>query len=82
MDGTALRVIGVSNVIPRHPSFIQKEEALPACKKLLHEIYHGPERTEYHTDLMYYKEKLIKNLADLNTFETSVSLRDQVKSYI
>ena len=30
---------------------------------------------------MYYKEKLTKNLADLNTFETSVSLRDQVKSY-
>ena len=24
----------------------------------------------------------MKNLADLNTFETSVSLRDQVKSYI
>ena len=30
---------------------------------------------------MYYKEKLTKNLADLNTFETSMSLRDQVKSY-
>ena len=29
-----------------------------------------------------YKEKLMKNLADLNTFETSVSLRDRVKSYI
>ena len=26
---------------------------------------------------MYYKEKLTKNLADLNTFETSVSLRDR-----
>ena len=24
---------------------------------------------------MYYKEKLMKNLADLNTFETSMSLR-------
>ena len=31
---------------------------------------------------MYYKEKLMKNLADLNTFETSVSLRNWVKSYI
>ena len=28
---------------------------------------------------MYYKEKLTKNLADLNTFETSMSLRDRVK---
>ena len=30
------------------------------------------------TDLMYYKEKLTKNLADLSTFETSMSLRDRV----
>ena len=37
MDGTALMVFGVSNVIPQHPPFIQKEEALPACKELLHE---------------------------------------------
>ena len=29
---------------------------------------------------MYYKEKLTKNLADLNTFETSMSLRDRVKA--
>ena len=27
---------------------------------------------------MYYKEKLTKNLADLNTFETSMSFRDRV----
>ena len=27
---------------------------------------------------MYYKEKLTKNLADLNTFETSMSLRDHI----
>ena len=27
---------------------------------------------------MYYKEKLMKNLADVNTFETSMSLRDRV----
>ena len=26
---------------------------------------------------MYYKEKLMENLADLNTFETSISVRDQ-----
>ena len=31
---------------------------------------------------MYYKEKLMKNLADLSTFETSMSLRDQVKASI
>ena len=36
-DGSALMVIGVSNVIPQHPPFIKEEEALPACKKLLHE---------------------------------------------
>ena len=36
-DGSALMVIGVSNVIPRHPPLIQEEEAMPACKKLLHE---------------------------------------------
>ena len=38
MDGTALRVIGGSNVIPRHPPFIQKEDALPACKNLLQKL--------------------------------------------
>ena len=27
---------------------------------------------------MYYKEKLTKNLADLITFETSMTLRDRV----
>ena len=33
------------------------------------------------TDLnVNYKEKLTKNLADLNTFETSMSLRDRVTS--
>ena len=31
---------------------------------------------------MYYKEKLTKNLADLNTFKTSISLRDWVKASI
>ena len=31
---------------------------------------------------MYYKEKLTKNLADLNTFETSMSLRDRVTTSI
>ena len=60
MDDMALRVISGSNVIPRHPPFIQKEEALPACKKLLHEIYHGPERTEYCTDLNVLQGKAYK----------------------
>ena len=27
---------------------------------------------------MYYKEKVKKNLADLNTFETSMSLRNRI----
>ena len=31
---------------------------------------------------MYYKEKLMKNLADLNTFETSMSLRDELKATV
>ena len=31
---------------------------------------------------MYYKEKLTKNLPDLSTFETSMSLRDRVKATI
>ena len=29
-------------VIPGHPPFSMKEEALPACKELLLEIYRGP----------------------------------------
>ena len=53
-DGSAMMVIGVSNVIPQHPPFIQEEEVLPACKKLLHEIYDGPERTSNAQIWMYY----------------------------
>ena len=30
---------------------------------------------------MYYKEKLTKNLADLNTLATSMSLRDRVTTW-
>ena len=40
------------------------------------EIYGGPERNEYDTDLNALQGKLTKNLADLNTFETSTCLRD------
>ena len=78
MDGMALMVISVSNVIPQHPPFIQKEEALNACKGLLHEIYNGPE-IQLHRFECITRKSLRKNLADLNTFETSVSLRDGVK---
>ena len=31
---------------------------------------------------MYYKEKITKKIADLNTFMTIMSLRDQVKASI
>ena len=41
----------------------------------------GAERTEYCTYLNVLQGKAYKNLADLNTFETSMSLRDQVKIY-
>ena len=40
------------------------------------ELSGGPERTELQQIWMYYKEKIMKNLADLNTFETSMSPRD------
>ena len=44
------------------------------------EIYSGPERTKYDTDLNVLQGKAYKNRADLNTFETSMSLRDQDES--
>ena len=62
--------------------FRMKEEALPACKETITKkfmvVLKGLSMTQIW---MYYKEKLTKNLADLNIFETSMSLRDQVKSY-
>ena len=82
MDGMALRVISGSNVIPQHPPFIQKEEAYACMKETITWKYTMVLKGLSITQIwMYYKEKLTKNLADLNTFETSVSLRDRVKSY-
>ena len=57
-----------------------KEEALPACKEtIVRNIPWSLRDRVMQQILMYYKEKLTKNLADLNTFETSMSLRDRVK---
>ena len=66
-------------VIPRHPPFSMKEEALPACKETIVRNIPWSLRDRVMQQIwMYYKEKLTKNLADLNTFETSMSLRDWV----
>ena len=66
-------------VIPRHPPFSMKEEALPACKETIVRNIPWSLRDRVLQQIwMYYKEKLTKNLADLNTFETSMSLRDRV----
>ena len=72
---SAVMVIGAYGM-PLHPPFSLKEEALPACKNLLHEIYDGPERTEFTVYLNVLQRKAHENLADLNTFEISMSLRD------
>ena len=64
-------------VIPQHPPFSMKEEALPACKETIVRNIPWSLRDRVMQQ-MYYKEKLTKNLADLNTFETSMSLRDRV----
>ena len=66
-------------MIPRHPPFSMKEEALPACKETIVRNIPWSLRDRVMQQIwMYYKEKLTKNLADLNTFETSMSLRDRV----
>ena len=66
-------------VIPRHPPFFVKEEALPACKETIVRNLPWSLRDRVMQQIwMYYKEKLTKNLADLNTFETSMSLRDRI----
>ena len=65
-------------VIPRHPPFFVKEEALPACKETIVRNIRWSLRDRVMEQIwMYYKEKLTKNLANLNTFETSMSLRDR-----
>ena len=79
MDGLSLDSDRCICVIPQHPPFSVKEEALPACKELLQEILQWSLRDQVMQQIwMYYKEKLTKNLADLNTFETSMSLRDRI----
>ena len=66
-------------VIPRHPPFSMKEEALPACKETIVRNIPWSLRDRVMQQIwMYYKEKLTKNLDDVNTFETSMSLRDWV----
>ena len=66
-------------VIPWHPPFSMKEEALPACKETIVRNIQWSLRDRVMQQIwMYYKEKLTKNLADLNTSETSMSLRDRV----
>ena len=42
MDGLGLDGDRCICMIPQHPPFFVKEEALPACKELLLEIYNGP----------------------------------------
>ena len=76
MDGLGLDGDRCIRVIPQHPPFSMKEEALPACQELLQEILQWSLRDWVMQQIwMYYKEKLTKNLADLNTFKTSMSLR-------
>ena len=45
-DGSDVMVISAYGM-PQHSPFSLKEEALPACKNLLLEIYDGPEGTEF-----------------------------------
>ena len=76
-----MRVISRSNVIPDILLSYRKKRHCLYVRSYYMKIYHGPERTEYCTDLNVLQGKAYENLADLNTFETSVSLRDRVKSY-
>ena len=79
MDGLGLDGDPCIRVIPQHPPFFVKEEALPACKEtIVRNIPWSLRDRVMQQILMYYKEKLMKNLADLNTFQTSMSLRDCV----
>ena len=79
MDGLGLDGDRCIRVILRHPPFSMKEEALPACKETIVRNIPWSLRDRVMQQIwMYYREKLTKNLADLNTFKTSTSLRDQV----
>ena len=78
-DGLSLDGDRCIRMIPWHPPFFVKEEALPACKETIVRNIPWSLRDRVMQQIwMYYKEKLTKNLADLNTFETSMSLRDRV----
>ena len=82
MDGLGLDGDRCIHVIPWHPPFSMKEEALPACKETIVRNIDWSLRDRVMQQIwMYYKEKLTKNLADLNTFETSMSLRDCVMAW-
>ena len=50
-DGIGLYGDRCISEIPQHPPIHMKEEALPVYKKLLLEIYNGPEKTKFTTDL-------------------------------
>ena len=79
IDGLGLDGDRCIRVIPRHPPFSMKEEALPACKETIVRNIPWSLRDRVMQQIgMYYKEKLTENLADLNTLETSMSLRDRV----
>ena len=78
MDGLGLDGDRCIRMIPQHPPFSVKEEALPACRETYQKytmVLKGPSNA---TDLNVLQGKLTKNLADLYTFETSMSLRDRV----
>ena len=82
MDGLGLDADWCIRVIPRQPPFSMKEEALPACKETIVRNIPWSLRDRVLQQIwMYYKEKLTKNLADLNTFETSMSLRDHITTW-
>ena len=76
MDGLGLDGDRYIRMIPRHPPFSMKEEALPACKETIVRNIPWSLRDRVMQQIwMYYKEKLTKNLADP---KTSMSLRDRV----
>ena len=78
MDGLGLDGNRCPHDTPTSP-FSVKEEALPACKETITRNIQWSLKDQVMQQVwMYYKEKLMKNLADLNTFETSMSLRDHV----
>ena len=80
---SALMVIGVSAWYPDIPLSSWKKMLCLHVKKLdYYKKYTMVLKDQVMQQIwMYYKEQLTKNLADLNTFETSMSLRDHVITY-